>query len=104
MFFIRFNFPINNLLFNFLANKEVRQLNNDLELFKKNIAGNAGMKKTNLNGRKVIIFYYLKFIKFKVQERLIEYGELVKFKNTERKMEQIKVTDFKYNKIFYFRK
>ena len=31
----------------------MRQLDNDLELFKKNIAGKTGYKKTNLAGRKV---------------------------------------------------
>jgi len=36
-----------------LANKDVRQLDNDLELFKKNIAGKGGFKKTNLAGRNV---------------------------------------------------
>jgi hypothetical protein len=31
----------------------VKQLDNDLELFKKNVAGKTGFKKTNLSGRNV---------------------------------------------------
>lgn len=39
------------------ANKSVKQLDNDIEIFKKNIAGTTFSKKYTLDGKKVSITY-----------------------------------------------
>ena len=63
----------------------MKQLNSDLEQFKKNIGGN--MIKRPLNNGKKVFFVY----NSQIQDRLIEYGELVKLKQAEKKIEKIKV-------------